>query len=320
MNRRIGLVVLFACVVEIPEVALAQAFPTKPIRVIVPFTAGGTVDPMMRRVAEPLAKGLGQPVLVENKPGGGTVIAIDFAAKSNPDGYTLVIVSNSFTANHTLVPKLPYDTLKDLRPVGLMTRMPNVLVGNPGVMAKNLGELIAYAKANPGKLSYASPGNGSVQHLMVESLKSAAGVNILHVPYRGAATADLLGGQIDLMVGTLPPLLQHIRSGRIKSFGVANSTRTQAAPELPTVAEQGYLGFDFNAWYGLAAPAAVPDQIVARLNTELVRALSSSEIRKSFVAQGIELIPGTSEELGAHIRSEIAKYAKVIKEANIKLD
>jgi tripartite-type tricarboxylate transporter receptor subunit TctC len=320
MNRRIGLVVLFACVVEIPEVALAQAFPTKPIRVIVPFTAGGTVDPMMRRVAEPLAKGLGQPVLVENKPGGGTVIAIDFAAKSNPDGYTLVIVSNSFTANHTLVPKLPYDTLKDLRPVGLMTRMPNVLVGNPGVMAKNLGELIAYAKANPGKLSYASTGNGSVAHLMVESLKSAAGVNILHVPYRGAATADLLGGQIDLMVGTLPPLLQHIRSGRIKSFGVANSTRTQAAPELPTVAEQGYLGFDFNSWYGLAAPAAVPDQIVARLNTELVRALSSSEIRKSFVAQGIELIPGTSEELGAHIRSEIAKYAKVIKEANIKLD
>jgi tripartite-type tricarboxylate transporter receptor subunit TctC len=275
---------------------------------------------VVRRVGEDLAKALGQPVLIENKPGGGTVIGVDAAAKSRPDGHTLAAVANSFAVNHTLVPRLPYDTLKDLRPVGLMTRVPNVLVGNSSITAKDLRELIAYAKANPGKLSYASPGNGTIQHLMGESLKSAAGVNILHVPYKGAATNDLLGGQIDLMVSNLPTLLPHIRAGRVKSFGVTTSTRSQSAPDLPTVAEQGYPGFDTSAWFGLVAPAAVPDPIVVRLNTDLVRALSSSEIRKSFSAQGIEPIPGTPEEFGAHIRSEIAKYAKVIKEAKIRVD
>jgi len=273
-----------------------------------------------RRIGEELTKAFGQPVLIENKPGGGTVIGVDAAAKSRPDGHTLVVVANSFAVNHTLVPKLPYDTLKDLRPVGLMTRLPNVLVGNPRVAAKDLRELVAYAKVNPGKLSYASPGNGTIQHLMIESLKSTAGVNILHVSYKGTAITDLLGGQIDLMVGNLPTLLPYIRAGKVKSFGVTTSTRSQAASELPTVAEQGYPGFDTSAWFGLVAPAAVPDQIVARLNTELVRALSSSELRKSFVAQGIEPIPGTPEEFGAYIRSEIAKYANVIKEANIRVD
>jgi tripartite-type tricarboxylate transporter receptor subunit TctC len=275
---------------------------------------------VVRRVGEDLAKALGQPVLIENKPGGGTVIGVDAAAKSRPDGHTLAAVANSFAVNHTLVPRLPYDTLKDLRPVGLMTRVPNVLVGNPSIAAKDLRELIAYAKANPGKLSYASAGNGTIQHLIGESLKSAAGVNILHVPYKGTAINDLLGGQIDLMVGNLPALLPHVRAGRVKSFGVTTSMRSQAAPGLPTVAEQGYPGFDTSAWFGLVVPAAVPDPIAVRLNTELVRALSSSEIRKSFAAQGIEPIPGTPEEFGAHIRSEIAKYAKVIKEANIRLD
>jgi tripartite-type tricarboxylate transporter receptor subunit TctC len=275
-----------------------------------------------RLVGEEFRKALGQPFLVENRPGAGTVIGIDAAAKSPADGYTLVIVANSFTVNYTLVRKLPYDTLKDLRPVGLMARSPNMLVGHRSVPARDLRELVAYAKANPGRLSYGSSGSGTMQHLIGESIKLATGMDILHVPYKGGGPAinDLLGGQVDLAVGNVILMLPHIRAGRIKSFGVTTSTRAQAAPELPTFAEQGYPQIDMSAWFGLAAPAAVPDAIIARLNAELVRALSSPEISKSLVAQGLEPIPSTPEALGAHIRSEIDKYASLVKQANIKLD
>lgn len=322
MNRWIGLVVLIACVMAFPEDAGAQVYPSRPIRLIVPFPPGGVSDLLGRQVGEELRKALGQTVVIENKPGAGTVIGIDAAAKSAPDGHTLVIVANSFTVNHTLVPKLPYDTLKDLRPVGLMTSSPNMLVGHSSVRAKDLGELMAYAKANPGKLSYASSGNGTTQHLIGEQIKLATGMEILHIPYKGAGPAinDLLGGQVDLLVGNVILLLPHIRAGKLKSFGVTTSTRAQAAPEFPTFAEQGYPQIDMSAWFGLAAPAAVPDAIVARLNAELVRAFSSPEVTKPLIAQGLEPIPGTPEAFAAHIRSEIAKYAKLIKQANIRLD
>jgi tripartite-type tricarboxylate transporter receptor subunit TctC len=322
MNRWVGLVVLLACATAIPEEGLAQAFPSRPIRIIVPFPPGGLTDPLARQLGEEFRKALGQPVLIENKPGAGTVIGVDAAAKSPPDGHTLVLVGNSFTVNHTLVRKLPYDTLKDLRPVGLLTRSPNALVGHPGVPARDLRELVAYAKANPGKLSYASSGTGTTQHLIGESVKSAAGVDIVHVPYKGGGPAlnDLLGGQVDLLVGNLSVLLPHIRAGKMKSFGVTTSTRAQAAPELSTISDQGYPEIDISAWFGLIAPAAVPDPIVARLNAELVRTLSSSEVSKSLLAQGLEPIPGTPEAFGAHIRSEIAKYAELLKQGKIRLD
>jgi tripartite-type tricarboxylate transporter receptor subunit TctC len=321
MNRWVGLVLL-ACATAIPEQGLAQVFPSRPIRIIVPFPPGGLTDPLARQLGEEFRKALGQPVLIENKPGAGTVIGVDAAAKSPADGHTLVLVGNSFTVNHTLVRKLPYDTLKDLRPVGLLTRSPNALVGHPGVPARDLRELVAYAKANPGKLSYASSGTGTTQHLIGESVKSAAGVDIVHVPYKGGGPAlnDLLGGQVDLLVGNLSVLLPHIRAGKMKSFGVTTSTRAQAAPELSTISDQGYPEIDISAWFGLIAPAAVPDPIVARLNAELVRTLSSPEVSKSLLAQGLEPIPGTPEAFGAHIRSEIAKYAQLLKQGKIRLD
>jgi tripartite-type tricarboxylate transporter receptor subunit TctC len=322
MNRWLGLIVLLACATGIPEEGLAQAFPSRPIRIIAPFPPGGVSDLLARLLGEEFRKSLGQPVVIENKPGAGTVIGVDAAAKSPADGHTLVIVSNSFTVNHTLVPKLPYDTLKDLRPVGLLTRSPNMLVGHASVPPKDLPELLAYAKANPGKLSYASSGNGTIQHLIGESIRLATGLDILHIPYKGAGPAinDLLGNQVDLLVGNAILLLPHIRAGKIKSFGVTTSSRAQAAPEFPTFAEQGYPQIDMSAWFGLAAPAAVSDAIVARLNAELVRAFSSPEVSKSLLAQGLEPIPGTPEAFAAHIRSEIAKYAQVLKQGKIRLD
>jgi len=322
VNRRSVVKLLLVAAATRSALVFGQSYPSHPVRVLVPFPAGGTMDSVVRPLAQEMTKTLGQPVVVENKPGAGTVIAVDAAAKSAPDGYTLVCVGNSFTVNHTLVQKLPYDSLKDLRPVGLLTRTPNVLIGNPALSPRDLRELVAYAKANPGKLSYGSVGNGTIQHLAGETLKSMAGIDLLHVPYQGAAPAmtALLGGQIDLMIGNLPEILPQIRAGKVKAFGVTTLQRSQMAPDLPTVAEQGYPGFESYAWFGMLAPAGVPDQVVSRINAELVRALSLPEIRASFAARGVDPLPGTPEEFGAFIRSEIAKYAKAIKDANIKLD
>jgi tripartite-type tricarboxylate transporter receptor subunit TctC len=312
--------VLIGCALAFCLTAMAQTFPSRAIRVIIPFTPGGTIDPVMRHIAQELARSIGQPIVIENKPGACTVVGVDAGAKARADGYTLVVVANSFAVNHTLVSRLPYDTLKDLRPVGLMFRTPNVLVGRADLPAKDLRELIAYAQANPGKLSYASPGNGTIQHLMGEALKVVTRSNILHVPYKGTAMNDLLGGQVDLMVGNLPTVLPHVRGGRIRAFGVSTLARAAVAPDLPTIAEQGYPEFETSAWFGLVAPAAVPEPVIARLNVELVRALSSAEVLKPLLTQGVDPIPGTPEEFGAFIRSEIAKYADVIRASRIKLE
>jgi len=300
--------------------AMAEAFPSRPIRLIYPFTAGGGIEAAVRSVAQELTKRLGYPVLIENKPGAGSVVGVDAAAKARPDGYTLVVVANSFTVNHTLVTNLPYSTVSDFRPIGLMFRSPAILVGRADIPAKDLPELVAYARANPGKLSYATPGQGTGQHMTFESLKALAGIDVLHVPYKGSAVNDLLGGQIDLMVANLATILPHVRAGRIRSFGVTTVTRAAVASDLPTIAEQGYPEFDASAWFGVLAPAAAPDQAVARMNDELVRLLSSPEFRSSLLARGVEPIPGTPEEFGHHIRKEIARYAKLIKQANLKLD
>jgi len=281
---RVAFLFILACAMA---AAGAQEFPSRPIRIIVPFPPGGVTDPLGRLFGEELRKNLGQPAVVENKPGASTVIGVDAAAKSKPDGHTLVIVGPSFTINHTLVPKLPYDTLRDLRPVGLMVRAPNVLVGHPSVPARDLPELLAYAKANPGKLTYASSGTGTAQHLIGESIKQATGMDIVHIPYKGAgpAVSDLLGGQVDLLVGNVPVLLPHIVAGKLKAFGVSTAKRAQAAPQLPSFAEQGYPGIDLSAWFGVLAPAGVPDAIVARLNAELVRAFSSTAVTRSQIGR-----------------------------------
>ena len=322
MNRRLALQGLLALAAATSRIALAQAYPSRPIRVLVPFPAGGTMDSVVRPLAYEMTKALGQPIVVENKPGAGTVIAVDATAKSAPDGYTFVCIGNSFAVNHTLVHKLPYDSLKDLRPVTLLTATPNVMVGNPELPARDLHELVAYAKANPGKLTYGSNGNGTIQHLAGETFKSMAGIDMLHVPYQGAAPAmnALLGGQVNLIIGNLPEILPQIRAGKFKAFGVTTSQRAQLAPDIPTISEQGYPGFETYAWFGMLAPAGVPDKIVSRINGEVVRALSLPEIRSSFTARGVDPLPSTPEEFAAFLRAEIAKYAKVIKAANVRVD
>lgn len=232
------------------------------------------------------------------------------------------LVLNSFTVNPTLVAKLPYDTLKDLQPVILLAMAANVLVVNPGVPANTLAELVAYAKSNPGRLAYASIGNGTTSHLAGELLKLMAGIDLTHVPYKGMPPImnDLLGGQVQLYFGNLPDFLPHVRAGRLKSMGVTFPQRSPFAPDLPTIAEQGYPSFSTDTWYGVIAPAGVPKEIIGRINAEFNRVLALPEVRDAIANRGLEIIGGSPDKAATHIRAEIARNAKIIREANIKLD
>lgn len=311
-----------AVTAALPSFASAQAaWPTRPVRVIVPFPPGGTMESVVRLIGQQIVKALGQQVIVENKPGGGTVIGVDATAKST-DGHTFGGVANSFTVNQTLVTKLPYDTLRDLQPVGLIAKTANVLAGHPSVPAATLKELVAYAKMNPGRLAYASFGNGTTAHFAGEMLKMMAGINLLHVPYKGQAPAltDLIGGQVNLMFGNLPEFLPQIRAGKLKAFGTTYLERAVLAPDIPTIAEQGYPGFYTDSWYGIVAPAGMPKVIVMRMNAELNRALVDADVRDALVKRGLDPIPATPERFGEFIRSEIAKYANLVKDAGIKID
>jgi tripartite-type tricarboxylate transporter receptor subunit TctC len=325
MNNKLRVVAacaLAAC--ALPSVAQqpAQAWPTRAVRVIVPFPPGGsTMESVVRLVAQDLPKPLGRQVLVENRPGAGTVIGVDAAAKST-DGHTFVGVANSFTVNQTLVKNLPYDTLKDLQPVVLMARTANVLAAHPSVAPATLKELIAYAKRNPGKLTYASFGNGTTAHFAGEMLKTMGGFQMEHIPYKGQGPAllDLLAGNVDIMFGNLPDFLPHIRAGRLKAYGTTFLKRVAQAPELPTIAEQGFPRFETDSWYGMVAPAAMPKEVVARMNAEVNRALSEPALRATLTERGLEPIGGTPERFGEHIRREIAKYAGIVRTANMKID
>ena len=302
--------------------AHAQSWPIKPVRIIVPFAPGATMESVVRALAPEFAKALGQPIIVENKPGAGTVVGVDAAAKAAPDGYTFVSVANSFTVNATLVPKLPYDTLKDLQPVGLMAKTANVFVGHPSVPAATLKEFVDFAKKNPGKLSYASFGNGTTAHFAGEILKTMTGIDMVHVPYKGQgpALADMLAGQVNAMFCNLPECLPQIRAGKLKAYGTTYAERAPLALDLPTIAEQGYPGFYTDSWYGLLAPAGVAKEIVQRMNAEINRAIGRPELHDAFVKRGLDPLGGTSERMGEHVRAEIAKYAKVVREANLKID
>ena len=323
-----GVLVCFQIGASLPVQAQAQAqnpaqsFPSRPLRVVIPFTAGGTLDWLVRHVGEEMSRSLRQPIIIENRPGAGTVIGVDAIAKAAPDGHSLVIVANSFTANHTLVPKLPYDSLRDLTPVGMIAVTANVLLAHPGVPGATLADLIQHAKSNPGKLSYGSFGNGTTPHLAAEMLKSMTGIDIVHVPYKGLPQVmlDLSGNQIQLAFGNLPSALPLIRSGKLKSFGVTYLERSRLAPDLPTVAEQGLAGFETNSWYGYLAPGATPAAIVRRLNAELVRALGIDQVRDEMIRRGLDPIPGTPEQMGEFVRAEITKNGRIIKSANIKVD
>ncbi|WP_369821804.1 tripartite tricarboxylate transporter substrate binding protein [Polaromonas sp. OV174] len=321
MPRR-ALLGAVAALAGAPWLASAQsAWPAKQLRVVVPFTPGGTTDFVTRLVAIELAKSLGQPVVVENKPGAGTVIGVDAAAKSAPDGYSFVTVANSFTANQTLVKRLPYSTLGDLRPVALMGMSEHVLATHPGSGLRTLSDLREQARRRPGQLSYASFGNGTSAHLSGELLKQRLGVDLIHVPYKGQgpALADLLGGQVSVMFGNWPEFRSHVQSGKLVALGMATAKRSGYAPDIPTLAEQGTL-LESNSWNGLLAPAGTLDAVVQRMNAEVNKALGSPAVMQAFAQGGIASQSGTPGQFADFIRSEIDKYAEIARKANIQLD
>ena len=309
-------------------VATAQAqvpgtYPSKPIKLVVPFPAGGPLDAAGRAIGQKLSDAWGQPVVVENKPGAGGNIGADAVAKSPADGYTLLMGALSTHAvNPHLYAKIPYDALKDFAPVTLVAVTPNVLVLNPSVPANSVAELIALAKASPGKLSFASGSNGSAGHLAGELFKSLAKVDIVHVPYKGGAPAmqDLLGGQVQFMFDNLANSTAQIKAGKLKAFAVTTAKRSSLAPDLPTMADFGMSGFDISTWYGIFAPAGTPPEIVKKLNVEIVRWLSSDDAKEKLKAQGAEPAPMSSEQFDAFVRTENAKYAKIVRDSGARVD
>ena len=295
-------------------------WPARPVRAVVPFPAGGTTDHVTRLVAQELTRTWGQPVVVENKPGAGTVIGVDAVAKATPDGYSLVTVANSFAANVTLVKKLPYDALKDLRPVALMGMSEHVLATHPGSGIRTLADVRA-AVGKGGTLSYASFGNGTSAHLSGAALALHMGLPLVHVPYKGQAPAlnDLLGGQVTLMFGNWPEFRSHVLSGRLVAIGMATAKRSVYAPDVLTLAEQG-VPIESNSWNGLLAPSGTPDAVVQRINADVNKALASASVVDAFRQGGIASLSGTPERFAAFIRSEIDKYAQVVRQAQISLD
>jgi len=316
MTRRS--VLALGALAAMPRLALSQSvWPERALRIVVPFPPGGTTDFVTRLVAAEAAETLGQPVVIENKPGAGTVIGVNSVAKSPADGYTFVTVANSFTVNPTLVKNLPYDTLQDLRPVALMGMAEHVLITHPGTGLRSVQDL----KTTTMRLSYGSFGTGTSPHLSGEALKRQLGLDMVHVPYKGQAPAlaDLLGGQIPLVFGVWPECRAHIQAGRMVALGMATTERSVYAPDIPTLAEQG-VNITSNSWNGILAPAGTNDAVVARMHQAVNQALASANVRRAFEQGGIASLSRSSAEFGRFIRSEMEKYADIIRAANIRID
>ena len=312
-----------AGIAALPAPTCAQPYPSKPIRLVVPFPPGGSLDVVARAIGQKLGDAWGQPVIVDNRPGAGGNIGADLVAKSAPDGYTILEGALSTHAvNVSLYARMPYDPVKDFVPITLVAVTPNVLVVNPSLPVNSVAELIAYAKANPGKLSFGSGSNGSAGHLAGELFKTEAGVDMVHIPYKGGAPAlqDLLGGQIQLMFDNLANSMQHVRAGKLKALAVTTARRSSLVPDLPTLAETGLPGFDIYTWWGFMAPAGTPRSIVAKWNAEVRRILNTPEMKTFFAQQGAEPSPTSTEQFAALIQSEIPKYAKIIKDSGAKVD
>ena len=307
------------CALSLAPVAAAQTYPAKPVRIIVPYAAGGNTDFTARALAEKLGDVYKRQFIVENRPGGATNIGTEAVAKAAPDGYTLLMGGASNAINMSLFAKLPYDTVRDFDPVALCVKGANVLAVHPSLPAKNLKELIAVAKAQPGKLNFASSGLGSSNQMAGELFKLMAGINIVHVPYKGNAPAltDLLGGHVEMIFSGVPALVPHISSGRIRAIAIGSLKRFPALPNVPTFDESGLKGYEATTWFGLLAPAKTPKDIVTRLNTEVDKALRSPDIRERFINDGLEPMGGSPEAFAKFIRSEIDKYAKVMNAAGI---
>jgi tripartite-type tricarboxylate transporter receptor subunit TctC len=305
--------------------AAAQAatpFPTRPIRIVVAYTPAGATDILARTVGQKMNEAWGQPVVIENRPGANGNIGTEYAAKATADGYTLLMTTAGVHGiNPSLYRRLGFDAVKDFAPVSLVAMVPNILVVNNALPVKDVQGLVAYAKANPGKLSYGSPGLGSTAHLSMELFKSMTGTNLVHVPYKGSAgvLTDLMGGQIAVTMDNIPPYLPQVKAGKIRALAISTAKRSPAIPDLPTVAEAGVRGYSSGAWFGLVAPANTPKDIVAKLSAETARILQLPDVKSRLTDLGAEPVGSTPAQFAAHIKSEIAKWAKVIKEANVEL-
>ncbi len=305
------------------SVARAQAYPDRPIRLVVPFAPGGGTDLTGRAIAQRLSDAFGKPVVVDNRAGAGGVIGADLVAKAAPDGYTLLMgTPGPMTINPNLQKKMPYDTLRDFAPITLTTISPFILVVHPAVPAATVKELIALAKQKPGALNFGTAGTGSVAHLSAEQFKAMTGVQLTHIPYKGSSQSliDLLAGQVQMVFENLPVVLPHIRAGKVRALAVGTRTRSALLPEYPTVAEAGVPGYEASTAFGMVAPAKTPKEIVGRLNREVVKILRSAEIKDSFGALGLEAVGGTPEQYAEHLRDELARYARIIKAAGIRPD
>ena len=302
--------------------ALAQAWPAKPIRMIVPYTPGGFTDTMARGVGEPLGRALGTTIIFENKPGANSIVGADIVAKAPADGYTLVTVIAAHSANATLYPKLPFDIMKDLTPVSLTSVAPLILVANHDFPAKNVSEFIAYAKANPGKINFGSSGNGAAAHLTMEYLKNITGTKMQHVPYKGTAPAltDLIGGQIGVMFDTTALMMPHVRAGKIRALGTSAEKRVAGALDVPTISESGLPGFVSGTWSMVLAPGGTPPEIINRISSEIAKITRSAAFREKFEPQGIIPVGNTPEEAMTFFRDEVAKWGKVIRDANVMVE
>jgi len=319
----IGRAALVAAVgVSLAGMAHAAEYPDKPVRFILPNAAGGSPDTIARLLAVRLTEILGQQFIIDNRPGAGGIIAVEAVAKANPDGYTLLQCGISQTISPALKRKLPYDTWADFARIVQYGGVPNVLTAYTGLPARNLAELVSHAKANPGVLKYGSSGFGFTPHLTMEMFKRAAGIEVLHVPYKGApqAASDVIGGQIDLLFSNLPAALPNIRSGRVRGLAVTSLARAEQMPEIPTINESGYPGFEMTSWYGSCAPAKTPKPVLARVEAALLKALSAADMRKRFSEQGVELRTTAGREFDAFYKSEVARWSKVVQEAGIKPD
>jgi tripartite-type tricarboxylate transporter receptor subunit TctC len=300
----------------------AQSYPNKAVRLVVPFLAGGSTDIVGRTVGQKLSEMWGQPVVVDNRPGGGTTIGTDMVAKSAPDGYTLLVTPAPFTINPSLLSKIPYDALTDFAPITLINTTPLVMVVHPGVPAKNVKELIALAKANPGKLNFGSSGTGGSNHLAGELFDAMAGVKMVHIPYKGNAGAltDIVGGHLDVVYNGVTSAIALIKGGKLRVLAVTSLQRTPALPDVPTLNESGLKGFEAVAWNGLTAPAKTPRDVILKINADVLKVISSPELRERLKAEGSDPVGNSPEQFATYLRDEIAKWAKVIKFAGVKAE
>jgi tripartite-type tricarboxylate transporter receptor subunit TctC len=300
----------------------AQNYPAHPVKVIVPYAVGGSADVYGRVLAAKLSESMGHPFVIENRPGGGAVIGTDAVAKAAPDGYTILVMSNTHTVNETLIPKKPYDLMRDLAPITGINSQDLLLVAAPGVKANNLREVIALAKKEPGKLNYASSGPGTPYHMAGELFKYMAGVDIVHVPHKGSdqARTAVLGGQVDLMFDAISTIVSQVRAGKVKALGTTGKARSSVTPDIPTVAEAGVPGYEATIWLGLMAPAATPKPILERLSNEVRKVINAPDVKDNWAKQGAVPMAMAPEEFGKFVREDIAKWGKLVKDTGMKVD